>query len=372
MPHSRWSTAGKRPRWTYACVLGLVCRRLCAASGPAACRRPRPPAARRPRRAPKLPLRSQCRDRLRAALSAAPRRLARARPRARALEPRRLRGLPRRRRATPTTSPSPRCAPQDVRRRARAAHRRQRPGAVLVSPRRRRVRARARRRSDRPGRRRPRRRRRRPRSGSTSRCRRNRVFYDAARRRRCPTSSTTPRRSTSRVELVRAGRRPSIRAGRPASSQPETPQTRAVERHGRRPRAARRPLRVPRERRRRGRRHCRLRARSPAPRRAAGEPDPASFLFLRHTFPVLGPHGYGEFAAKFGGGRGHQGQDVFAACGTPMVAARGGIVKFKQYHSRAGYYLVIDGERTGYRLRVHAPARRPRSSTRASACRPAS
>jgi len=29
-----------------------------------------------------------------------------------------------------------------------------------------------------------------------------------------------------------------------------------------------------------------------------------------------------------------------------MVAARGGIVKFKQYHSRAGYYLVIDGERT--------------------------
>jgi murein DD-endopeptidase MepM/ murein hydrolase activator NlpD len=79
---------------------------------------------------------------------------------------------------------------------------------------------------------------------------------------------------------------------------------------------------------------------------AAQEPDPASFRFLRHTFPVLGPHGYGEFAAKFGGGRGHQGQDVFAACGTPMVAARGGIVKFKQYHSRAGYYLVIDGERT--------------------------
>jgi murein DD-endopeptidase MepM/ murein hydrolase activator NlpD len=80
---------------------------------------------------------------------------------------------------------------------------------------------------------------------------------------------------------------------------------------------------------------------------AAGEPDPAAFTFLRHTFPVLGPHGFGEFAAKFGGGRGHQGQDLFAACGTPMVAARGGIVKFKQYHSRAGYYLVIDGARTG-------------------------
>ena len=80
---------------------------------------------------------------------------------------------------------------------------------------------------------------------------------------------------------------------------------------------------------------------------APQEPDPASFRFLRHTFPVLGPHGYGEFAASFGGGRGHQGQDVFAACGTPIVAARGGTVKFKQYHSRAGYYAVVDGERTG-------------------------
>jgi murein DD-endopeptidase MepM/ murein hydrolase activator NlpD len=79
---------------------------------------------------------------------------------------------------------------------------------------------------------------------------------------------------------------------------------------------------------------------------AAPAPDPAAFEFLRHQFPVRGPHGYGEFQARFGGGRGHQGQDVFAACGTPLVAARGGIVKFKAYHSRAGYYLVIDGERT--------------------------
>jgi murein DD-endopeptidase MepM/ murein hydrolase activator NlpD len=80
---------------------------------------------------------------------------------------------------------------------------------------------------------------------------------------------------------------------------------------------------------------------------ATPAPDPAAFRFLRHQFPVRGPHGYGEYAARFGGGRGHQGQDVFAACGTPLVAARGGVVKFKQYHSRAGYYLIIDGERTG-------------------------
>jgi murein DD-endopeptidase MepM/ murein hydrolase activator NlpD len=73
---------------------------------------------------------------------------------------------------------------------------------------------------------------------------------------------------------------------------------------------------------------------------------PGAFTFLGYRFPVQGAHGYGETAAAFGGGRGHQGQDVFAACGTPVVAARGGTVKFKQYHSRAGYYLVLDGART--------------------------
>jgi murein DD-endopeptidase MepM/ murein hydrolase activator NlpD len=56
----------------------------------------------------------------------------------------------------------------------------------------------------------------------------------------------------------------------------------------------------------------------------------------------------GTGAGAFGGGRGHQGQDTFAKCGTPLVAARGGVVKFKQYHSRAGHYIVIDGDDEGY------------------------
>ncbi len=80
---------------------------------------------------------------------------------------------------------------------------------------------------------------------------------------------------------------------------------------------------------------------------AQDQPNPAAFDFLDHQFPIRGPHGYGEFAATFGGGRGHQGHDVFAACGTPLVAARGGVVKFKQYHGAAGHYIVIDGVRTG-------------------------
>jgi murein DD-endopeptidase MepM/ murein hydrolase activator NlpD len=74
---------------------------------------------------------------------------------------------------------------------------------------------------------------------------------------------------------------------------------------------------------------------------------PGAFNFLGYRFPVAGAHDFGDFAASFGGGRGHQGHDVFAKCGTPIVAARGGVVQFKQYHSRAGYYLVIDGDRTG-------------------------
>jgi murein DD-endopeptidase MepM/ murein hydrolase activator NlpD len=75
--------------------------------------------------------------------------------------------------------------------------------------------------------------------------------------------------------------------------------------------------------------------------------DPSVFTFLRHQFPIRGPHTFGTGVAAFGGGRGHQGEDVFAACGTPLVAARGGTVKFKAYQSRAGNYLVVDGEKTG-------------------------
>jgi murein DD-endopeptidase MepM/ murein hydrolase activator NlpD len=86
---------------------------------------------------------------------------------------------------------------------------------------------------------------------------------------------------------------------------------------------------------------------SAAPGPAAGTAAPDGFTFLPYRFPIVGAHRYGVGAARFGGGRGHQGQDAFARCGTPLVAARGGTVQFKQYHARAGHYLVIDGEGTG-------------------------
>jgi hypothetical protein len=83
---------------------------------------------------------------------------------------------------------------------------------------------------------------------------------------------------------------------------------------------------------------------APAPADAPRPPD--SFVLLAHKFPVRGKHDFGRVSAAFGGGRGHQGQDVFAACGTPLVAARGGVVKFKRFQSRAGNYVVVDAEQS--------------------------
>jgi hypothetical protein len=80
---------------------------------------------------------------------------------------------------------------------------------------------------------------------------------------------------------------------------------------------------------------------------AGPAPPPAhasSFVLLRNRFPVRGAHGFGEAAARFGAGRSgrvHQGQDVFADCGTPLVAAHGGVVKFAGFQGAAGNYLVI-------------------------------
>ena len=69
-----------------------------------------------------------------------------------------------------------------------------------------------------------------------------------------------------------------------------------------------------------------------------------AFDLYQDQFPIRGAHKYGQ---GLGAGRGHQGQDVFAKCGTPLVAARGGKIKTKAYHGRAGNYLVIDGDGTG-------------------------
>jgi hypothetical protein len=84
--------------------------------------------------------------------------------------------------------------------------------------------------------------------------------------------------------------------------------------------------------------------------RAADTPPADSVTVYDHMFPVRGRHDFGGAGAGFGSGRSghsHQGQDVFAKCGTPLVAARGGKVQFAGFHAAAGYYVVIDGAGTG-------------------------
>ena len=74
-----------------------------------------------------------------------------------------------------------------------------------------------------------------------------------------------------------------------------------------------------------------------------------SFDLYDHVFPVRGRHDFGGAGARFGAGRAghsHQGHDVFASCGTRLLAARGGRVQYGGYHGAAGNYVVIDGAGT--------------------------
>jgi murein DD-endopeptidase MepM/ murein hydrolase activator NlpD len=64
------------------------------------------------------------------------------------------------------------------------------------------------------------------------------------------------------------------------------------------------------------------------------------------VFPVAGAHTFGGADARFGSGRTghlHEGQDVVAAEGTPVVSPLAGLVVARDYQpSGAGYYLTVD------------------------------
>jgi murein DD-endopeptidase MepM/ murein hydrolase activator NlpD len=62
------------------------------------------------------------------------------------------------------------------------------------------------------------------------------------------------------------------------------------------------------------------------------------------VFPVRGSHDFGGADSRFGAQRSghiHQGQDVTAAEGTPLASVHSGTVRFVDYQSAAGYYVVI-------------------------------
>lgn len=66
------------------------------------------------------------------------------------------------------------------------------------------------------------------------------------------------------------------------------------------------------------------------------------------TFPIQGPWRWGSTATTFGArGGAHQGVDMFAACGTPLVAASAGVVKTRKFETRAGNYVVLTGTPMG-------------------------
>jgi murein DD-endopeptidase MepM/ murein hydrolase activator NlpD len=93
---------------------------------------------------------------------------------------------------------------------------------------------------------------------------------------------------------------------------------------------------------------------APASAREAAEP----LLSPEAVFPVPGKVGYGDFAARFGGGRDHHGQDVFADCGTPLVAAAAGRVRDAKFHGSAGHYVVVhtDDGRDHFYAHLRLPA----------------
>jgi Peptidase family M23 len=87
-------------------------------------------------------------------------------------------------------------------------------------------------------------------------------------------------------------------------------------------------------------------------RRAPTASSTADLEISHHAFPVAGVFDWGSDGSRFGAkrdGHSHQGQDLAAAEGTPVVAPRGGLVEVVQYQARgAGHYVVVDSDDEDY------------------------
>ena len=124
--------------------------------------------------------------------------------------------------------------------------------------------------------------------------------------------------------------------------------------------------------------HDALPARAAERRRArsAPPPPPASLASASTLFPVQGPYTFGGDGARFGAartGHTHQGQDIVAAEGTPVVTPRGGTVHWIAYQAAgAGHYVVIAGDDGRHYVFMHLQAGSiARRQGRAGARRPA-
>ncbi len=81
----------------------------------------------------------------------------------------------------------------------------------------------------------------------------------------------------------------------------------------------------------------------------AGARENGGTGYFAHVFPVAARHwgrgSIGEFGAPRTGGRTHEGLDIVARCGAPLVAVRGGRVRRSGYDPVLyGNFLLIHGE----------------------------
>ena len=110
------------------------------------------------------------------------------------------------------------------------------------------------------------------------------------------------------------------------------------------------PARTRRARRRRaGRAHGPSGGTRPTPPATTPVPTPGPDSDeTGHRFPVGGAFDLGGKGSRFGAGRPghtHQGQDIAAAEGTPVLAPWAGVVEHVRYQRRgAGWYIVLDGD----------------------------
>jgi murein DD-endopeptidase MepM/ murein hydrolase activator NlpD len=83
-------------------------------------------------------------------------------------------------------------------------------------------------------------------------------------------------------------------------------------------------------------------------RRTAQKSGVDRVSFHWHRFPIAGPFSWGGPDGRFGAarpGHSHQGQDLVAAEGTPLVAVRGGTIQQVGYQAAgAGHYVILDGD----------------------------
>lgn len=98
-----------------------------------------------------------------------------------------------------------------------------------------------------------------------------------------------------------------------------------------------------------GRYQFRLAVRDRSGRRAARASGVSTWItvtYANHRFPLAGEFSWGNAGSRFGAARDghrHQGQDLSAAEGTPIVAPHAGVISWISYQAAgAGHYLVLD------------------------------